>query len=120
MVCYPERHLLFVIFVRTVITGYINFWKIHSFAAPNIFNFFNTVTDKPNYILPDDSVSKTIKAKWLLELCESFIDKYIFASGDVTCLVQQTQELDLATLGHYNCRVDGCDKAFVYHSGRVR
>lgn len=31
--------------------------------------FLNIVTDKPKYIIPDDSVSKTIKAKWLLELC---------------------------------------------------
>ena len=54
--------------------------------------------DKPNYILPDASVSKTTKSKWLLSLCETFIDKYVFDSGDINCLVQQTHELELATL----------------------
>jgi len=65
--------------------------------------------DKPNYILPDASVSKTTKSKWLLSLCETFIDKYVFDSGDINCLVQQTHELEFATLGHYNCRAEGCE-----------
>ena len=76
--------------------------------------------DKPNYILPDASVSKTTKSKWLLSLCETFIDKYVFDSGDINCLVQQTHALELATLGHYNCRAEGCERVFLYHSGRVR
>lgn len=76
--------------------------------------------DKPNYILPDDTVSKSTQGKWLLDLCESFIDKYVFGSDNIECLVQQTHELELASLGHYNCRVEGCNKVFVYHSGRVR
>ena len=75
--------------------------------------------DKPNYILPDASVSKTTKSNWLLSLCETFIDKYVFDSGDINCLVQQTHELELATLGHYNCRAEGCERVFLYHSGRV-
>lgn len=70
--------------------------------------------------MPDESVSKTTMGNWLLNLCEFFVDKYIFVSGDINCLVQQTHELELASLAHYNCRVEGCDKAFVYHSGRVR
>jgi len=76
--------------------------------------------DKPNYILPDASVSKTTKSKWLLSLCETFIDKYVFDSGDINCLVQRTHKLELATLGHYNCRAEGCERVFLYHSGRVR
>ena len=65
--------------------------------------------DKPNYILPDASVSKATKSKWLLSLCETFIEKYVFDSGDINCLVQQTHELELATLGHYNCWAEGCE-----------
>ena len=70
--------------------------------------------------MPDDSVCKATQGKWLLNLCESFIDKYVFGSENIECLVQQTHELELASLGRHECRVEGCDKVFVYHSGRVR
>jgi hypothetical protein len=53
-------------------------------------------------------------------MCESFIDRYCFDSEDLDNLIQQTNQLELASLGKYKCRVEKCDKAFVYHSGRVR
>ena len=76
--------------------------------------------DKPNYTLPDASLSTTTKSKWLLSLCETFIDTYVLDAGDINRLVQQTHQLELSAHGRYNCRVEGCAKTYVYHSGRVR
>jgi len=61
----------------------------------------------------DASVSKTTKSKWLVSRCETFLDKRIFDSGDINRLVQQTHQLEVAALGHYNCRAEGCERAFV-------
>ena len=70
--------------------------------------------------LPNNLTNKQRKGEWLLSLCESFIDRYCFDSEDLDNLIQKTNQLELASLGKYNCRVEKCDKAFVYHSGRVR
>ncbi|CAB3986486.1 hypothetical protein AC249_AIPGENE16794 [Paramuricea clavata] len=69
--------------------------------------------------LPSNLTNKQTKGEWLLSLCESFIDRYCFDSEDLDNLIQQTNQLELASLGKYKCRVEKCDKAFVYHSGRV-
>ena len=69
--------------------------------------------------MPDETVTNETQGKWLLEICEKFVDKYIF-DGHIDSLVQQTHQLELASTGHYSCRVEGCDKVYLYHSARVR
>lgn len=80
----------------------------------------NKFTDQPDLVLPDETVNKPTQAKWLLDVCEAFVNKYVFEEGDIDSLVQQTHQLELASLGHYECRAEDCDKVFVYHSARVR
>lgn len=74
----------------------------------------------PKYILPDLSMGKKTKGKWLLDLCESFIDRYVFDSEHIDNLVQQMHQLEFASLGKHNCILKEWDKVFVYHSGRIR
>ena len=76
---------------------------------------------KPSaFILPGTTDSKQTQGEWLLNVCESYIDKYLFDEGDIDGLVEQTHQLELASLGHYNCRIENCEKVYVYHSARVR
>ena len=67
-------------------------------------------------ILSGTTDSKQTQVEWLLNVCESYIDKYLFDEGDIDGLVEQTHQLELASLGHYNCRVENCDKVYVYQS----
>lgn len=92
----------------------------HICAAFLEMSGMSKVDDKPNYTLPDASLSTTTKRKWLLSLCETFIDTYVLDAGDINRLVQQTHQLELSAHGRYNCRVEGCAKTYVHHSRRVR
>ena len=83
-----------------------------------IFLFF--FQDKPNVILPDSTVSQTTQGKWLLQLCEDHIKKFVFNADEMTSLVEQTEELQQAEAGGWRCRAQGCGAIYAYHSGRVR
>lgn len=74
----------------------------------------------PTYDLPDKTESKETKKIWLLDKCKSFVNKFVFDAEDIDCLIQQTHELQLASLGKYKCRAKECDKVYIYHSARVR
>ncbi len=78
--------------------------------------------DKPRIPMPDASISKQTRAKWLLEICEEHVKKYVFNTDDLTSLVTQTTELEMALNQDSNwaCRADGCDRIYALHSGRVR
>jgi hypothetical protein len=84
-----------------------------------IFNF-NYIIDKPSVILPDDSVSKSIKGKWLLDMCSDFVREYVFQSEKVLDIVNKTAELDEKMKSPFACRADGCNKSYLSHSARVR
>ena len=71
--------------------------------------------------MPDSSVSKTTRAKWLLEICEEHVQKYVFNADELTSLAAQTTELEAANQGgRLTCRADNCNMNYAYHSGRVR
>ena len=77
--------------------------------------------DKPENIMPDLAhVSAPTAQKWLLEMCEQLVERFVFHATDVQAIVDQTQELQLSNRGVFTCREDGCTQEFVYHSGRVR
>ena len=82
-----------------------------------IYLFFQ---DKPNVILPDSTVSQTVKGKWLLQVCEDHIKKFVFNADEMTGLVEQTAELQQAEGDRWRCRAQGCEATYAYHSGRVR
>ena len=73
-------------------------------------------------MLPDSSVRKEVQAKWLLELCEEHVRKFVFHADELRSLVDQTVELQEARKddGQWRCRADVCEATFVYHSNRVR
>jgi len=66
-----------------------------------IYLFF---LDKPNVILPDSTVFQTIQGKWLLQVCEDHIKKFVFNADEMTGLVEQTAELQQAEGGRRRCR----------------
>ena len=70
----------------------------------------------------DSSVKKEVQAKWLLELCEEHVKKFVFNADELRSLVDQTVELHEARKedGHWRCRANGCEATYVYHSNRVR
>ena len=66
------------------------------------------------------TVAKTTRQKWLLELCEQLVQKYMFGESEVQSLVQQTQTLQDATRQPFKCRATDCQATYVHHSRRVR
>ena len=51
--------------------------------------------DTPGIAMPDESVSKQTRAKWLLEVCEEHVRKCVFNKDDLSSLVQRTMELEV-------------------------
>ena len=90
----------------------------HSFEKKPIL----LLSDTPNVLLPDSSVCKATQAKWLLEICEEHVKKFIFNADELNALVDQTKELQEAHKqeGKWRCRAEGCMATYVYHSSRVR
>ncbi|KAJ7326119.1 Serine palmitoyltransferase 2 [Desmophyllum pertusum] len=74
----------------------------------------------PSYDIPDKSIAKTTRQKWLLELCEQLVTTYIFGESEVQTLVDQTQTLQDATEQPFRCRAADCPATYVHHSRRVR
>ena len=72
--------------------------------------------------MPDTTLSKTLRATWLLEICEEHVKKYVFNTDKLTSLITQTTELDTALNNgsRWTCRADNCEMDFAYHSERVR
>lgn len=71
--------------------------------------------------MPEKSVSKQTRAKWLLEICEEHVKKFVFNTDEISKLVAQTTELGgVDRESRWVCRASGCDRTYAYHSGRVR
>ncbi|KAL9977212.1 hypothetical protein ACROYT_G014591 [Oculina patagonica] len=52
------------------------------------------INNSPNGLLPDSSVQKETQAKWLLEICEEHVKKFVLnADADLSTLVKQKKEL---------------------------
>ena len=49
--------------------------------------------------MPDSTLSKQLRATWLLEICEEHVKKYVFNTDELSSLVTQTTELE-AALSH--------------------
>ena len=89
------------------------------FTSNQIIIFF-CFQDKPDVILPDTTVSPTCQGKWLLEVCEDYVKKFVLNADEMTSLVEQTAELQQAEAGRRRCRAQGCEATYAYHSSRVR
>ena len=78
--------------------------------------------DTPNLIFPDSSVQKETQARWLIEICEEHVKKFVFNAHELSILVEQTAELQDANKqeGRWKCRAEGCMATYAYHSSRVR
>lgn len=71
--------------------------------------------------MPDESVSKQTRAKWLIEVCEEHVRKYVFNTDEMTLLVAQTTELKgVDQESRWKCHAADCNRTYAYHSGRVR
>ena len=49
--------------------------------------------DTPNLIFPESSVQKETQARWLIEICEEHVKKFVFNADGLSILVEQTAEL---------------------------
>ena len=78
--------------------------------------------DTPNLIFPESSVQKETQARWLIEICEEHVKKFVFNADGLSILVEQTAELQDANKqeGRWKCRAEGCMATYVYHSSRVK
>ena len=74
----------------------------------------------PNITLPSANEEKIPKRKWLIDICSQFVEKYILSTDDMATLVKQTCALHSRVQSKFKCRSFGCDKTYVYHSGRVK
>lgn len=72
--------------------------------------------------MPDTTLSKELRAQWLLEICEKHVKKYVFNTDELTSLVTQTTELEAALNNgsHWECCAGNCERNYAYHPGRVR
>jgi len=87
-------------------------------SVSKLFGYY--VADLPNYDIPDNSVPKDERRRWLMDLCVKYTQTYFLESRDIQPLAQQVQELhDSLKLG-FICRLDGCDKSYIHHSARVK
>ncbi|XP_028408226.1 uncharacterized protein LOC114530810 [Dendronephthya gigantea] len=82
--------------------------------------------DHPTFDVPDDSVTREIQRKWLMETCAKFVDKYVM-QVDVNTLVQkiekfdeQNREIEVNRSLGFVCRVPGCKVKYISHSNRVK
>ncbi len=53
-------------------------------------------------------------------VCASFMEMLEIKSHNVDPLVDHTTNLQVNAKGPFPCRIGGCERQFVYHSGRVR
>lgn len=88
----------------------------HAINFDKILLYFK---DTP-FIMPDETVSRETKRKWLLELCQQVVEKHVDYPSEISGIVEQTIELGYASDQPYCCRSEGCDREYVYHSARVR
>lgn len=81
-----------------------------------------TFPDTRNLIFPDSSVQKETQARWLIEICEEHVKKFVCNGDELSILVEQTAELQDTNKqeGGWKCRAEGCMATYVYHSSRVR
>lgn len=72
--------------------------------------------------MPDTTLSKELRAHWLLEICKKHVKNYVFNTDELTSLVTQTTELEAAfnNGSRWECRAGNCERNYAYHSGRVR
>ncbi|XP_028409246.1 uncharacterized protein LOC114531831 [Dendronephthya gigantea] len=77
--------------------------------------------DSPNGVtLPDSDAPAPTKGKWLLDVCEEHVKRFVFNAGEMTGLVEQTDQLQQEESGRWVCRAEDCDASYKLHSGRVR
>jgi hypothetical protein len=55
---------------------------------------FYVHTAQPNVIIPDTSVSKSTRRKWLHDICYQFVGEYVFNSNKIVGLVNKTADLE--------------------------
>jgi hypothetical protein len=70
--------------------------------------------------IPDNTTPKDTRRKWLLDLYQSFVAKYVFESTRFVGFAEQTTELQQVAGGPFNCREQNCERVSAYHSGRVK
>lgn len=78
------------------------------------------VTDVPNIDIPSSKEDKSLRRKWLMDLCSKNIDKFVVNTHEVTVLVEQTRELHKASQQPFRCQEPNCQQTYVYHLGRVK
>jgi len=71
--------------------------------------------------MPEKTVSKQTRAKWLLEICEEHVKKFVFNTDEILKWVTQTTELEgVDQECRWGCRAPDCNRTFAYHSGCTR
>ena len=71
--------------------------------------------------MPEKTVSKQTRAKWLLEISEEHVKKFVFNTDEISKLVAQTTELEgVNQESRWVCRGPDCNRTYAFHSGRVR
>ena len=76
--------------------------------------------DVPAFEIQDRSVSNETRQKWLLDLCEQLVTKFVFGESAIQTLVEQTQTLQDVSSQPIICRAEDCQATYVHHSKRVR
>jgi len=71
--------------------------------------------------MPEKSLSKQTRTKWLLEICREHVKKAVFNTDEISTLVAQTTELGgVDQESRWVCGASDCNRTYAYHSGRVR
>lgn len=69
--------------------------------------------------MPGLNADKETKRMWLLEISKKLVKKYALHT-DIGMLADKTSNLDDTTRDKFECRMEGCNKSYVFHSRRVR
>ena len=76
--------------------------------------------DPPNYSVPGKNEPRETSRKWLLELCITFLHKYLLEGETVLPVIKRIEELHRARKEGFSCRFEGCVSKYILHSARVR
>ena len=96
----------------------INFSK-NSFRFPVTTMSFGTV-DALSCSVPERNEQRDERRRWLLDVCVTFVQKFVVEQEGIQPLVEQVEELEQCGQGRFPCRFGDCEQTYALHSTRVR
>ena len=70
--------------------------------------------------MPERNEQRDERRRWLLDVCVTFVQKFVVEQEGIQPLVEQVEELEQCGQGRFPCRFGDCEQTYALHSTRVR